>query len=154
MGRKQYYHPQGKRTKGKRSKLEAQIEEQLKALGCQYEYESKKYRYYSSHQYTPDFVLGNGILLEVKGWFTAADRTKLMAIRKFYPEIDLRLVFGKNNKIHKKSETRYSDWCERHGFLYSIGEVPEEWTKEEPKELPKSYKKSVNKLLKDGSLES
>ena len=146
-------HPQGRRVKGKRSSFEAKIEEELQKLGVDYQYEGKSFRYYESHMYTPDFVLGNGICLEVKGWFTAADRQKALTVQKMYPELDIRFIFGKNNKMSKYSDSRYSDWCIAHGFKYAIGSVPPEWILEEPKEIPKSYKKSINRLIQEGKIE-
>ncbi len=57
------------------------------------------------------------------------DRTKHLLIKQQHPDKDIRFLFKVDNKINKASETRYSDWCEKHGFLYAFGEVPEEWLK-------------------------
>ena len=37
--------------------------------------------------YTPDFVLNNGIIIETKGRFMAADRRKHIAIKKQHPKL-------------------------------------------------------------------
>lgn len=84
---------------------------------------------YQKHRYTPDFTLANGVRIEGKGRFTPSDRTKLLAVKEAHPNLDLRLVFGCNNKLNKKSKERYFDWAEKHGFKYSLREVPKEWVK-------------------------
>jgi hypothetical protein len=95
------------------------------------EYESEKLPYTIKHDYIPDFVLtfkdGRKIYIEAKGYFDAADRRKLLAVHKENPEADIRLVFMADNKIHKSSKMRYSDWCERHNFPFCIKAIPVEW---------------------------
>jgi len=145
-----YKTPYGKKTKGRKSVLETKIEEQLKEAEVEYSYESKRYRYLSQHMYIPDFILSNGIVLEVKGWFTQEDRAKLRKIKEFYPDLDLRLVFAKDNKINSRSNMRYSDWCKKWGFKYCIKEVPKEWLEEPPKPLPDTLKlREINEILKE-----
>ena len=57
------------------------------------------------HNYTPDFLLPNGIYLECKGYWEAEDRRKIKAVKQQHPEIDLRMVFqAPFNKISKKSK--------------------------------------------------
>jgi hypothetical protein len=80
--------------------------------------------------YTPDFFLSNGIIIETKGLFTAANRKTMVAVMEQHPDIDLRLVFMRNNKIHRKSTMRYADWASKNGFKYSIATIPDEWIKE------------------------
>ncbi|RMG76683.1 MAG: hypothetical protein D6711_03345 [Chloroflexi bacterium] len=83
--------------------------------------------------YTPDFIIEsrkgkNSFLLEAKGKFTAKDRKKILAVRNSNPDLDIRLLFQRDNKIHRNSETRYSEWATRNGFMYDIGEsVPKIW---------------------------
>lgn len=142
-------YKKGFRTGNLKSTWELEVKKYLDQKGVKYEYEKKKYRYFTTHLYTPDFILENGIILEVKGYFAADDRAKLKALKEFYPELDIRLVFKKDNKIHKRSSMRYSDWCKKHNFKYAIGEIPEEWFKEAPHELPKSISLAeLNKILK------
>ena len=97
------------------------------------EYETEKLPYTVEYVYVPDFIIsfkdGRKIYLEAKGYFDTIDRRKLVAVRKQNPDIDIRLVFQANNKIHKASPTRYSDWCEKHNFKYCIKEIPVEWLK-------------------------
>jgi Phage endonuclease I len=76
--------------------------------------------------YTPDFAIGT-ILIETKGRFTSADRSKMLAVKAAHLELDIRLLFMRDQPIRKGSKTRYSDWCVKHGFQYAIGAVPPEW---------------------------
>lgn len=83
---------------------------------------------YQRCSYTPDFVLANGVWIEAKGYLDGPDRTKLKAIKQQHPEIDLRLVFQRDNVIKgTKNKTRYSQWADRNGFKWAIKEVPESW---------------------------
>lgn len=86
--------------------------------------------YHVARRYTPDFVLPNGIIIECKGRFKAADRTKHLLIQEQWPELDIRFVFMQDNKLSTTSTTRYSDWCMKHGFEYAIGNIPEGWRHE------------------------
>lgn len=82
--------------------------------------------------YTPDIVLSNGIIVEVKGYFDAEDRAKHLLIKDQHPELDIRFVFqNSKKKIHKSSTTTYASWSTKHGFLFADKEVPLDWTKEE-----------------------
>ena len=112
-----------------RSGLEKQIANLLEGLGISYEYESKKLAYTISHNYTPDFILPNHVHLEAKGWWSPADRRKVLAVKRDNPDIDLRMVFqSPYNKISKKSKTTYAQWCERHNIPWTTWqEIPMEW---------------------------
>jgi hypothetical protein len=46
----------------------------------------------------------------------------LLAVRESNPNIDLRLLFQRDQAIRKGSKTRYSNWCEKHNFMYHVGE--------------------------------
>jgi len=71
--------------------------------------------------------LENGVIIETKGRFTAADRRKMDAIKEHHPDLDIKMLFMRNNKIHKRSETYYSDWCVAHGYDWAIKHPKEEW---------------------------
>lgn len=87
--------------------------------------------------YTPDFVLSNGVIVETKGRFDAADRVKHLALKQQYPDLDIRLVFQYDNpltshrlkkKVKKPQKVqRYSTWCQREGIPFAIGTIPKEW---------------------------
>lgn len=131
-----------------RSKFEKRIAQKLKDKGVKFDYEAYSYEYdepikqrrarcldcrssnlVRSAWYTPDFFLENGIIIEAKGRFTAADRRKMLAVREFHDELadKLVLVFMRDNKIHKNSTTTYSMWCEANGYDYAIDEIKDEW---------------------------
>ncbi len=118
-----------KKTSKFRSKLEEKVAILLQELGITYEYESTKVPYIIQHHYTPDFVLPNYTYLETKGYWDAADRRKILAVKKANPDIDLRMVFqAPYNKINKKSKTTYAMWCEKHAIPWtSYHNIPIEW---------------------------
>ena len=112
-----------------RSKLEEKIANLLEGLGVLYEYESTKVPYTIQHNYNPDFVLANHVYLEAKGYWAAADRRKVLAVKRDNPDIDLRMVFqSPYNTISKKSKTTYAMWCEKHAIPWtSYHNIPLDW---------------------------
>jgi len=122
---------QAAKAKGYRSGLEVDLDESLKQIGIDGEYERHKIKYTkpaTDHTYTPDFRLPNGIFIETKGRFVTEDRKKHVLIKKQYPELDIRFIFqNSKNKIRKGSPTTYGDWCNKHGFLYADKTIPQEW---------------------------
>jgi len=118
-----------RKTSKFRSKLEEKVADLLTNLGVNYEYESTKVPYIIQHHYTPDFVLPNYTYLETKGYWDAADRRKILAVKKANPQIDLRMVFqAPYNTISKKSKTTYAQWCEKHNILWSsFHNIPLDW---------------------------
>ena len=114
-----------------RSTYEEVLAADLKAAGVSYGYETEAFPYVVEHKYTPDFVFYHTkILVEAKGYFSGADRGKILRAR---PAIEaegweLRFVFQRaNNKLNKRSATTYADWCDRYGFVWAQGNVPKEW---------------------------
>jgi hypothetical protein len=118
-----------KKTSKYRSKLEERLATLLTTLGISYEYESEKVSYTIQHNYTPDFVLPNHTYLEAKGYWDAADRRKILAVKKDNPDMDLRMVFqSPYNTISKKSKTTYAMWCEKHNIPWtSYHDIPLDW---------------------------
>ena len=81
--------------------------------------------------YTPDILLGNGVIVEVKGYFDSLDRAKHLLIKEQHPDLDIRFVFQKSDKkISKTSNTTYANWCDKHGFMYADGLIPIDWLME------------------------
>ena len=94
-----------------RSGLEEKVADLLSNLKVKFEYESTKVPYQLMCNYTPDFLLPNGIFLEVKGRLTTEDRRKMLAVKKSHPDLDIRFVFqAPFNKINKGSKTTYAKW--------------------------------------------
>jgi hypothetical protein len=106
----------------------------MRALGYEVHFETLKIPYVipeSAHNYTPDFPLLNGIIVETKGRWLAADRAKHILIRQQYPDLDIRLVFDSPNaKITPGSKTTLAAWAEKNGFKWAKKLVPREWLEE------------------------
>jgi len=115
---------------GYRSGLEDDIAKDLKDRGVEFEYEKLKVQWQliENKTYTPDFKLPNGIIIESKGRFVAADRKKHLVIKRQHPFLDIRFVFSNSrSKLYKGAKSTYGDWCNKHGFLYADKRIPDEW---------------------------
>jgi predicted nuclease of restriction endonuclease-like RecB superfamily len=125
------HHPQMSKKKISkfRSGLEEKVADLLSELGIVYEYETKKIPYVIQHNYTPDFILPNSVILECKGYWDAADRRKVKQVKKDNPDIDLRMVFQSPfNTISKRSKTTYAQWCEKLDIPWtSFNNIPLDW---------------------------
>lgn len=114
-----------------RSGLEDRIAAQLDEAGVKYGYEKTKIPYVIEHNYTPDFQLENGIIVEGKGLFDSADRTKHLTVKKLHPELDIRFVFSRSaSPLYKGSKSTYASWCAKHGFQYADKLIPATWLEE------------------------
>lgn len=95
--------------------------------------ESHELPYTLVKNYLPDIVLvfpnGSVRYIEVKGWFRGEDRAKMKAVKRCNPNLDIRFVFSNNGKLYKNTETRYGDWCDKHGFPWALKTIPKEWLK-------------------------
>jgi len=110
--------------------LEEDISKDLTERGVDFEYEKLKVRWQllEYKTYTPDFKLPNGIIIESKGRFVAADRKKHLKIKDQHPFLDIRFVFSNSKaKLNKGAKSTYGDWCDKHGFLYADKRIPDEW---------------------------
>lgn len=129
-----------------RSGFERAIYRFLKGTkGVTFWYEPCVIPYVIQKTYKPDFVIYKGklkkpkkpltfdelkgmVLIEAKGYFTSADRTKMKLVKEQHPDLDIRMLFMADNKLTKKSKTTYSQWAEKNGFVWAVGdEVPKEW---------------------------
>lgn len=116
-----------------RSGFEHQLALQLRRKRVKFKYEALILPYSIDHQYKPDFILGNGIIIEAKGEFRPADRRKMLAVKRAHPDLDIRFVFqNANNKLNKKSKTTYAKWAERNGFPWAHNVIPDEWLRDKP----------------------
>jgi len=127
-----------KRHTGYRSGLEERMADHLKTVGVTFAYESHTIPYLKPQKpsrYTPDFLLPNGIFLETKGLFGAADRAKHLLVREQNPQYDIRFIFQRSSqKLYKGSKTSYADWCNANKFRWAEGGVPKSWLAEPRKE--------------------
>lgn len=119
---------------GWRSGLEEAVGQQLKDAGLPFLYEPFRIPYSQPakpRNFTPDFILPNGIVIETKGRFVTADRQKHLLIKAQHPDLDLRFVFSNSRaRISKQSKTTYAKWCESKGFQYADTSIPQEWIDE------------------------
>lgn len=95
-------------------------------------YETERLNYVLTKTYRPDIIItfknGRKLYIECKGWFRPEDRTKMAAVKLANPDLDIRFVFPKDNKLNKNTKTLYSGWCVKHGFPYALGTaIPREW---------------------------
>lgn len=122
------------RALGYRSGLEVAVARYLEENKIPFEYESLKLQYVipeKTKTYTPDIILPNGIILELKGEFKPADRTKMKAVKAAHPDLDIRFVFSDaNKKITNASKTTCADWAEKNGFPFAHKLPPTEWFNE------------------------
>ncbi len=120
---------QSKKTSKYRSGLEEQVAKLLEGLGIDYEYESTKIAYTISHNYKPDFILPNGVILETKGYWDRDDRRKMKAVKEQNPDLDIRMIFqSPYNTISKKSKTTYAQWCDKNKIPWThFHDIPLEW---------------------------
>lgn len=119
---------------GYRSGLEEVLADQIAKNGIDVSYETFKIPYTEPEvirKYTPDYALPNGIIIESKGRFVAADRKKHLHIKQQHPEADIRFVFSNSRaKLNKGSKTTYADWCQKHGYQFSDKLIPDDWFNE------------------------
>lgn len=120
---------------GVRSGLEEKICKELSDKGVAYEYETLKIKYTKpakEHTYTPDIVLPNNIIVELKGRWTAEDRQKMALVKKQHPGLDIRMIFSNSKaKISKVSKTTYGMYCEKLGIPFADKTIPKDWINEQ-----------------------
>ena len=122
---------------GYRSGLEIKIKDYLQENNIPVKYEKVKIEWEDLmyRTYTPDFILPNGIIVEVKGRFTSDDRRKHLAVKKQHATLDIRFVFeSSRRKLSKGAKTTYGQWCDKHGFMYADRVIPQEWLSEKGKD--------------------
>lgn len=131
-----------------RSHSESMIADWLDKNNVKWEYEGYEFDYVSrikggicekcgepavqKRVYTPDFWLPDyGFFIEVKGQLTSHDRKKMRDFKRSNPGVDVRLLLLANNLLTtgNKNGGRYSDWCEKFGFIYCLRSVEPKWLK-------------------------
>lgn len=123
-----------------RSKLEVEVVKLLykarktlkKDFSFKYESEGIPYTL-PEREYVPDFVIKRSdasvVYVEVKGYLDNEATRKMRAVKECNPDKTFVFLFAKDNPIRKGAKMRYSDWAEKNGFDWAIGEVPERWLK-------------------------
>lgn len=116
-----------------KSGFEKKVAANLTANKIPFEYETQKVKYVVPEKirtYNPDFILPNGVVIEAKGKLDRDVREKMALVFEQNPELDIRMLFMRDNKIAKNSKTRYSDWCKKRGIVYAVNEdgiIPQDW---------------------------
>lgn len=83
-------------------------------------------RYVIQGQYTPDWILPNGIIIEVKGYFPASDRYKIQGVIQSNPDIDLRMVFSRPwDRVSGLSTP--ANWADQRGIQWADRHIPRDW---------------------------
>ena len=142
MVQKSKYNKKGyqkARENGFRSGLEEKVAKQIRKANHKLRYETVKIKWidFAIRSYTPDFVLDNGIIIEVKGFWSVADRKKHAQVKEQHPSLDIRLVFeNSKRKIRKGSNTTYGMWCAKNDILFYDRIIPLVWMKENLKLMP------------------
>jgi len=149
--------PRRRKRSIKRSGFEDKIAKDLDDRGIAYEFERDSLEYYSAvaggvvwdtadhmessvtwlkarkrRWYTPDFVITRGscptLYVEAKGRLTGPTRTKMLDVKRAHPDLDIRFLFYRKEKVMLKRTPYNTNWAEANGFPYAVGhEVPEEW---------------------------
>lgn len=123
--------------KKRRSRLELKFEDILKYYEVDYDYEITEIPYIipeSKHRYIVDWTIGNGLLLETKGYLSDyKERQKYVYLKEQHPDLDLRFVFDNPNKLCGGTKMTHAKWAEKYGFKYcSVNdrETIRSWLKE------------------------
>jgi len=118
-----------------RSNFEEHVYKTAKRNKKTLEYEPFFIPYVMKGSYLPDYVLPNGIIIEVKGYLDAAACKKMKAVKASNPHLDIRFVFqNANGKRNKRAKLRNYEWATRHGFKWAEGSIPLDWFDEKPRD--------------------
>jgi len=92
-------------------------------------YEPMKVPYTIQATYTPDLVMPNGLVVELKGLLTVEDRRKLISVKQQYPEVNIALLFQNcDTRLTPRAKTTYAEWAIKNGFMFANGvRIPEPW---------------------------
>jgi len=84
------------------------------------------------------------VFLETKGRFVAKDRSKMLAVKKQHPLLDIRMVFMRDNVITEgKQKLTYSEWCEKNDIPYCVKEIPDSWLVKKSKTKKTTYREAM-----------
>lgn len=112
---------------GYKSGFERTLSVQLAQSNVKWTYETLELPYVLSRTYNPDFILENGIIIEAKGLLDRDSKAKMAAVKKQYPDLDIRFVFMYADKKVPGSKQTHGQWATKNGFPWADGRIPEEW---------------------------
>jgi hypothetical protein len=114
-----------------KSGFERSFAANLKSREIKFKYENCKVPYTLDRTYSPDFELvDHGFFIETKGLLDRESKSKMLAVKKQHPELDIRFVFMQANKRIPGTKITHAQWAERNGFRWAEGIAPEEWFNE------------------------
>jgi len=105
------------------------VDYELDQLGIEHSYETESVKYTTHHTYTPDFTVPgpHPFFLEIKGWLSQEDRTKLLNVVVHNPTLPLLVVFqNPEQKIRKGSKTTVAEWATKYGIPWAPIPIPKE----------------------------
>lgn len=113
-----------------KSGFERSIDADLRARRVVFTYEELEFPYVLHGTYHPDFFLKKtGIVVEAKGVLDRESKRKMIAIRKQYPDLDIRFLFMNASKKVPGTKQTHGQWATRNGFLWAEGQIPEDWVR-------------------------
>ncbi len=114
---------------GLKSGFERSIDANLRSRGKEYTYETLELPYILHGTYHPDFMINGGaVVVEAKGVLDRDSKRKMVAIRKQYPDLDIRFLFMEADKKVPGTKQSHGQWATKNGFPWAEGiEIPEEW---------------------------
>jgi hypothetical protein len=112
-----------------------QLHKQRKELSTfDFKYEVEKLSFIvpeKQRTYLPDFKIirkdGTVLYIEVKGVLDLDTQMKMRLVKECNPDVTIAFLFQRDNRIRKGSKMKYSDWCNKWGFDWAIGVIPERW---------------------------
>lgn len=111
-----------------------QLDKMLRKSKAKLAYEAEKipFTVIKHKTYTPDFVItfpdGHKRYIEIKGYLRPDDRSKMKMVKDQHPELDIRIVFQKDNNLNAQSKTKYTQWARKLGIPCAVDTIPTEWT--------------------------
>jgi predicted nuclease of restriction endonuclease-like RecB superfamily len=129
MAKSSSIHPQHPRKF--KSGLERVFSEKAKRVLLPFSYEPDRFKYVITSHYTPDFKIRNDVYIETKGYFSGANRARLLSFKEQYPHITIYLLFQRPENFidNKTRKTTYGQWATKHGFEWAGIErpLPKQW---------------------------
>lgn len=129
-----------KKTPQLRSGFEKKTKTFLESQKIPFEYETERIPYTvpeTKKNYIPDFIVvtrsGKKLYLECKGRWLSSDFIKLKLVKQQNPDLDIRMIFQRNNKIRPGSKTTYTMRAAKLGIpcvVSLMGHPPLSWLEE------------------------
>lgn len=111
-----------------KSGFERSFEANLRSRKIKFEYEKLVLPYVLEREYHPDFTFPeHDFIIETKGLLDRESKAKMLAVKRQYPDLDLRFVFMRADKKIPGTRQTHGEWAARNGFIYAEGTAPEFW---------------------------